>query len=69
MIKGFNIDPVTKYNREVNGTVKQVTQLENSMDLLNFASNNYGASAQQLVDGMQNGANVLGTMGLVLKIQ
>lgn len=38
MIKGFKIDPVKKFNQEINGTKREVTGLENAMDLLNFAS-------------------------------
>lgn len=67
MIKGFDIDPVTKFNKQVNGTSKEVTQLTTSMDALNFASNNYGSSTQQLVDGLQNGATVLGSYGVSLE--
>lgn len=67
MIKGFNIDPVTKFNKEINGTTKEVTQLSGSMDVLNYASNQYGTSAQQLVDGLQNGATVLGSYGVSLE--
>lgn len=64
MIKGFKIDPVVKYKQELNGVTREVTQLEDSMDMLNHASNQYGTSAQQLVDGLQNGATVLGAYGV-----
>lgn len=67
MIKGFKIDPVTKFKKEINGTKTEVTQLSGSMDVLNYASNQYGTSAQQLVDGLQNGATVLGSYGVSLE--
>lgn len=38
MIKGFDIDAVNKFNRGLNGTINEVTQLENAMDMLNMAS-------------------------------
>lgn len=38
MIKGFKIDPVKKYSKELNGQRKEVTGLTNAMDVLNFAS-------------------------------
>jgi hypothetical protein len=66
MIRGFKVDPVTKYRKEVNGVNQEVTGLTVSMDALNYASNNYGVSAQQLSDGIQNGGNVLGAYGVSL---
>ena len=38
MIKGFDVDAVNKFNRGLNGTINEVTQLENAMDMLNMAS-------------------------------
>lgn len=66
MIRGFKVDPVTKYKKEVNGVNKEVTGLTTSMDALNFASNNYGINAQNLADAIQNGGNVLGAYGVSL---
>lgn len=66
MIRGFNVDPVTKYKKEVNGVSQEVTGLTTSMDALNYASNNYGTSAEQLSNAIQNGGNVLGAYGVSL---
>lgn len=66
MINGFDINPVKTYSREVNGVKHEVTQLTESMDYLNHASNNWGTSTQQLTDALQNGGNVLGSYGVGL---
>lgn len=38
MINGFNIDAVTKFKKEINGTQVEVTELTQTMDALNHAS-------------------------------
>lgn len=67
MINGFNIDAVTKFKKEINGTQVEVTELTQTMDALNHASNNYGTDTQKLLDGLQNGATVLGSYGVSIE--
>ncbi|MGL4453106.1 MAG: phage tail tape measure protein, partial [Sarcina sp.] len=67
LINTFDINPLEKFKVSVNGVNKETTGLANSMDVLNFAGNNYAIDVAGLLSAMQNGGATMAGYGLSIQ--
>lgn len=66
IVKSFNLDPLKKQRIQVRGLTKETTELNNALDLVNHAGNNFAISESGVVEALQQGGGVLHSYGVSL---
>lgn len=67
LLNAFDLEPLKKYEMQVNGVKKETTELAHAMDLLNYAGNNYSIGVDGLLTAISSGGNVLGSFGISIE--
>lgn len=66
VINGFKLNPLKEFQLEIGNTVKVTTELQDAMDKLNFAGNNYAIGTDGVAEAMKRGGTVLHEYGVSL---
>lgn len=67
LVNAFKIDPLKEFQVEIDGTVQKTTELANSMDILDYAGNNYAIGVDGLLQAMSNGGTTMAAYGVTIE--